>query len=276
MTHAIPSAEAYASEPVRFPPLEVVDIAREAAAVTEEYRNQVLNQVNTSCLRLAVLSGEYPWHQHPRSDELFLVMDGTFEIELADGRTLSLRPWQCVVVPAGVVTLIGPVTMPAGTLARSVVLLVGGVKLAGVPANATAVAPRKFSPVNVTSVPAGPLVGAKSRMRAGMKKLSGEVAVPLVVVTLMGAVTAAAGTWAKMRFRFVATTVVAVTLPNFTVVEPNRFRPVMVTLAGPEGSFVSQAANAAASNTAVSNSLRIIRSPVRRSIRRSNRGRPLA
>ena len=103
MTHAIPTAEAYASEPVRFPPLEVVDIAREAAAVTEEYRNQVLNQVNTSCLRLAVLSGEYPWHQHPRSDELFLVMEGTFEIELADGRTLSLRPWQCVVVPAGVV-----------------------------------------------------------------------------------------------------------------------------------------------------------------------------
>ena len=103
MTHPIPSAEAYAGEPVRFPPLVVVDLAREAAAVTDPYRNQVISQVNTSCLRLGVITGDYPWHQHPRSDELFLVMDGKFEIELADGRTLRLGPWQSVVVPAGIV-----------------------------------------------------------------------------------------------------------------------------------------------------------------------------
>jgi mannose-6-phosphate isomerase-like protein (cupin superfamily) len=99
----IPSAEAYASEPVQYPPMTVVDIAAEAAGVTDEYRNQVLSQVNTSCLRLGVLSGEYPWHLHPRSDELFLVMEGRLEIELADGRTLRLDPRQSVVVPAGTV-----------------------------------------------------------------------------------------------------------------------------------------------------------------------------
>jgi mannose-6-phosphate isomerase-like protein (cupin superfamily) len=100
---SIPSAEAYANEPVRYPPLMVVDIGAEAAAITEAYRNQVLSRVNTSCLRLAVLSGEYPWHQHPHSDELFLVVEGSLEIELADGRTLRLAPWQSVVVPAGTV-----------------------------------------------------------------------------------------------------------------------------------------------------------------------------
>lgn len=103
MTHPIPSAEAYANEPVRFPPLLVIDLAKEAAAVTDAYQNQVICKVNTSCLRLAVLTGDYPWHQHPHSDELFLVMEGTFEIELADGRTLRLRPWQSAVVPAGTV-----------------------------------------------------------------------------------------------------------------------------------------------------------------------------
>jgi mannose-6-phosphate isomerase-like protein (cupin superfamily) len=80
-----------------------VDLATEAALVTEQYRNQVLSQVNTSCLRLGVLTGEYPWHQHPRSDELFVVMEGRLEIELADGRTLRLEPWQSVVVPAGTI-----------------------------------------------------------------------------------------------------------------------------------------------------------------------------
>src|SRR5688572_21467730 len=122
--------------------------------------------------------------------------------------------------------------MPAGTLTRSVVLLVGGMNVAGVPANATAVAPRKFSPVNVTSVPTGPLVGVKSRTRAGMKKLASVVSVPLVVITLTGPVTAAAGTCAKILVWFVATNVVANTLLNRTDVEPSRFKPVMVTLVG--------------------------------------------
>jgi mannose-6-phosphate isomerase-like protein (cupin superfamily) len=103
MKPSIPSAESYASEPVRFPPLVVVDIAGEAASVTEAYRNQVLSEVNASCMRLAVMTGEYPWHRHPRSDELFLVMRGRLEIDLADGNTLSLGPWQSVVIPAGTV-----------------------------------------------------------------------------------------------------------------------------------------------------------------------------
>jgi mannose-6-phosphate isomerase-like protein (cupin superfamily) len=48
-----------------------------------------------------VFSGQYPWHQHPHSDELFLVVDGVLEIELAEGGVLRLERWQSVVVPAG-------------------------------------------------------------------------------------------------------------------------------------------------------------------------------
>ncbi len=98
-----PSAEDYGSEPTRFPPLTVVDVTAEATAVRGDYRNQVLSRVNTSCLRLAVMSGEYPWHRHPDSDELFLIVEGRLEIDLAGGLTLCLDPWQSVVIPAGTV-----------------------------------------------------------------------------------------------------------------------------------------------------------------------------
>ena len=101
MNDSIPSADAYANEPVRFEPLTVVDIGTESAAVNASYRNQVLCRVNTSCLRLAVIDSQYPWHHHPRSDELFLVVEGTLEIELAEGHSLRLQPWQIAVVPAG-------------------------------------------------------------------------------------------------------------------------------------------------------------------------------
>ena len=97
------TASSYVDEPVRHGPLEVVDIDKVAGEVTEVYRNQVLLQVNQHCLRLGVLGGQYPWHAHPKSDELFLVLDGHLVIELADGSILELGPRQTVTVPAGVV-----------------------------------------------------------------------------------------------------------------------------------------------------------------------------
>lgn len=89
------------TEPILFPALSVVNLAAEGAASTISYRNVVVNRVNESCLRLATFEGEYPWHFHPDSDELFVVVDGTLEIDLNDGRTLRLGPWDMITIPAG-------------------------------------------------------------------------------------------------------------------------------------------------------------------------------
>ena len=91
------------AEPVLFPQCLVVNLAREGAASTETYRNVVVNRVNGSCLRLATFEGEYRWHCHPDSDELFVVVDGQLEIDLADGSSLRLRAWDMVTIPAGMV-----------------------------------------------------------------------------------------------------------------------------------------------------------------------------
>jgi mannose-6-phosphate isomerase-like protein (cupin superfamily) len=101
MKSQFPSAEEYSAEPARHPALTVVDIRAEQAAVTESYRNQVLVDVNADCMRLAVFEGEYRWHLHPDSDELFLVVAGTLQIDLAGGNRLQLTEWQSVVIPAG-------------------------------------------------------------------------------------------------------------------------------------------------------------------------------
>src|SRR5664279_2270515 len=103
MKSQFPSAEEYSAEPARHPALTVVDIRAEQAAVTESYRNQVLVDVNADCMRLAVFEGEYRWHLHPDSDELFLVVAGMLQIDLAGGNRLQLTEWQSVVIPAGTV-----------------------------------------------------------------------------------------------------------------------------------------------------------------------------
>lgn len=97
------NAKDYEDEQVRFPALEIVDLKAEAAAVADGYKNMVISRMNDHCLRLSTMTGVYPWHCHPDSDELFLVMEGRLTIELADGRELHLDPWQVVTVPAGTV-----------------------------------------------------------------------------------------------------------------------------------------------------------------------------
>jgi mannose-6-phosphate isomerase-like protein (cupin superfamily) len=103
MASRFPSADEYSAQKARYAGLAVVDIRSYAQAVTEQYRNDVLSNINNDCMRLAVFEGEYRWHHHPDSDELFLVVAGKMQIEFADSETVELTQWQSVVVPAGTV-----------------------------------------------------------------------------------------------------------------------------------------------------------------------------
>src|SRR5438477_7125437 len=98
-------------------------------------------------------------------------------------------------VPPGVVTLIGPLVAPAGTVGVIAVAEVT-VKLALVPLNSTAEAPVKLVPLMVTLVPTGPLPGVKLVMVGGlvMEKIGGALGMPTGEVTLIGPLVATAGT----------------------------------------------------------------------------------
>lgn len=68
------------------------------------------------------VEGEFVWHSHPETDDLFLVLSGQLDIELRD-ETVTLGPGELYVVASGVehrpVARRGEVTMlliePAGT-----------------------------------------------------------------------------------------------------------------------------------------------------------------
>jgi hypothetical protein len=94
MKSQFPSAQEYSAQTARYLALAVVDIRAEQAAVTESYQNLVLLNVNSDCMRLAVFEGEYRWHHHPDSDELFLVVAGTLQIDLVGGNRIELGEWQ--------------------------------------------------------------------------------------------------------------------------------------------------------------------------------------
>ncbi|HEX3662395.1 MAG TPA: cupin domain-containing protein [Acidobacteriaceae bacterium] len=81
-------------------PLEVIDERSIADTCTHKWFNQTLCQVNSSVVRMAVIEGEYHWHQHTADDEFFYVVEGQLMIDL-EGRTVELAPRQGFVVPRG-------------------------------------------------------------------------------------------------------------------------------------------------------------------------------
>ena len=109
------------------------------------------------------------------------------------GMTVKVLP--LLAVPPAVVTLIGPVEAPAGTVAV-IVVAEFTVNVALVPLNSTALAPVKLVPLMVTLVPTGPLPGVKLEIVGGLTtvKLPALFAVPPAVVTLIGPLEAPAGT----------------------------------------------------------------------------------
>ena len=82
-------------------PLEVIDVQKLADACMDKWYNQTLCKVNDSVVRMAVVQGEYHWHEHKDIDEFFFVLDGRFLIGLED-RVIELAPRQGFVVPKGV------------------------------------------------------------------------------------------------------------------------------------------------------------------------------
>src|SRR5947207_14677158 len=86
---------------VRHRSLEVIDVQKLADACTDKWCNQTLSQINDSVVRMAVVEGEYHWHEHKDIDEFFFVLDGRFLIDLED-RVIDLAPRQGFVVPKGV------------------------------------------------------------------------------------------------------------------------------------------------------------------------------
>ena len=76
-------------------------MAEKLSAVDEHWRPRIVARMNDYDVRIAKIQGEFVWHAHPDTDELFLVLAGRLSIELRD-RTVHLEPGEIFVVPRGV------------------------------------------------------------------------------------------------------------------------------------------------------------------------------
>jgi mannose-6-phosphate isomerase-like protein (cupin superfamily) len=77
-----------------------VNLQEKFASFSDQWSPKIVARYNQNEVRIVKLEGEFVWHQHDDTDELFLVMEGVLDIELRD-RTLTLNPGELFVVPRG-------------------------------------------------------------------------------------------------------------------------------------------------------------------------------
>ena len=78
-----------------------VNLAEKLAAFTDHWAPRIVARFNDHDVCVVRVEGEFVWHKHDETDDLFLVLDGELDIELRDC-TVTLGPGELFVVPRGI------------------------------------------------------------------------------------------------------------------------------------------------------------------------------
>jgi mannose-6-phosphate isomerase-like protein (cupin superfamily) len=108
------------SEPVTSQQTQATSLGAAASALADTWSPRVAGQVNDVLVKVVRIEGELVWHNHPATDEAFLVLSGRLRLQVRDGspprrRTLDMAPGDFFVVPRGVEHC--PVADPGTTIA---------------------------------------------------------------------------------------------------------------------------------------------------------------
>lgn len=78
-----------------------INILEKLQLFTEQWQPKVITEMNDYQLKIAKIKGEFEWHSHSETDEVFFVIEGKLIIHLRDD-SIELNPMELYVVPKGV------------------------------------------------------------------------------------------------------------------------------------------------------------------------------
>ena len=81
--------------------ISVVNLEEKFAKIKEQLSPKIIAQMNNYHFKLVKSKGEFIWHKHPETDEVFMIIEGDFQIHLRD-KVLQLKKGEMVVIPKGV------------------------------------------------------------------------------------------------------------------------------------------------------------------------------
>lgn len=80
---------------------DVINLRDKLARFTDHWSPRVIAEMNDYQFKLVKVRGEFVWHAHQETDEVFIVIEGELILEFRD-KSIRLRPGELYVVPRGV------------------------------------------------------------------------------------------------------------------------------------------------------------------------------
>jgi mannose-6-phosphate isomerase-like protein (cupin superfamily) len=80
---------------------QATNIENKLQLFTELWSPKIIAQVNDYHIKLVKIRGQFVWHRHAETDEVFIVVNGSMDIEFRDGK-VTLNSGEMYVVPKGV------------------------------------------------------------------------------------------------------------------------------------------------------------------------------
>jgi len=77
-----------------------LNLADKLSQFADYWNPRIIGRYNGNELRVAKVKGDFTWHSHAETDELFLVIHGELGIEFRDC-VRRLKPGEMIVVPKG-------------------------------------------------------------------------------------------------------------------------------------------------------------------------------
>ena len=77
-----------------------IDLNEKFSKFSEHWAPKIIAQMNDYHFKIAKIQGEFVWHRHADTDEVFIVIDGEMSIEFRDG-AVKLKAGEMIVVPRG-------------------------------------------------------------------------------------------------------------------------------------------------------------------------------
>ena len=80
---------------------QAINLAQKFGLFSEQWQPKIIAEMNDYQFKIVKLEGDFVWHDHPDTDETFIVLDGALRIDFRDG-AVTLGPGEMFVVPRGV------------------------------------------------------------------------------------------------------------------------------------------------------------------------------
>lgn len=80
---------------------EIINIKDKLSKFSDLWAPKLIAQMNDYHIKIAKIQGDFIWHSHPETDELFFVLNGKLRIDFRDEH-VELESGEMYIVPKGI------------------------------------------------------------------------------------------------------------------------------------------------------------------------------